>query len=151
VQRIALCEQLPAKSRLVGLFRAGRDDPDALLSYAWGCAHGDHAHYDDAGSTRVDDIKVPMTSPLLWDLIQWAKRGRCRWFDMGGTLPEPASNDDPRAGIDRFKRRFSKEVTKVGAEWVLVPRPGRARLAASLRNIGSNLPGHRDLPKKFSR
>jgi hypothetical protein len=141
VQRIALCEQLPAQSRLVGLFRAGRDDTDALLAYAWGCAHGDHAHYDDAGSTRVDDIKVSMMYPLMWDLIQWAKHGGCRWFDMGGTLPESATNDDPRAGIDGFKRRFSKEVAKVGAEWVLEPRPGRSRLAAGIRSLGSIVQG----------
>jgi hypothetical protein len=146
-QRIALCEQLPAQSRLVGLFRAGRDDPDALLAYAWGCAHGDHAHYDDAGSTRTEDIKVSMMYPLMWDLVQWAKHAGCRWFDMGGALPESATGDDPRAGIDGFKRRFSKEVVTVGSEWVLEPHPSRARLAAGIRAMGSNLPWRRNRPR----
>ncbi len=138
-QRIALCDQLPSKARLVGLFRAERDDPDALLAYAWGCAHGDHANYEDAGSTRVTDINVSLISPLLWDLIVWAKDQHCAWFDMGGTLPDSARQDDPRAGIDRFKRRFSKEAVMVGSEWVYEPHPVRTRLAAGVRAIGSHL------------
>jgi hypothetical protein len=142
-QRIALCNQLPSRARLVGLFRAERDDPDALLAYAWGCAHGDHAHYDDAGSTRVTDINVSLVSPLLWDLIVWAKDQRCEWFDMGGTLPDSAMQNDPRAGIDRFKRRFSKDVARIGSEWVLEPHPIRASLAATVRAFGSRLPRRR--------
>lgn len=138
-QRIALCEQLPAQSRLVGLFRAGREEPDALLAYAWGCAHGDHAHYDDAGSTRADDINVSMMYPLMWELVQWAKRNGCRWFDMGGALPQSATNDDLRAGIDGFKRRFSKEIVTVGSEWVYKPHPVRTGIAAGVRAIGGHL------------
>mgnify|MGYP001186336072 CR=1 FL=1 len=138
-QRIALCEQLPAQSHLVGLFRAGRDEPNALLAYAWGCAHGDHAHYEDAGSTRADDINVSMMYPLMWELIKWAKRNGCRWFDLGGALPQSATDDDPRAGIDGFKRRFSKEIVTVGSEWVYEPHPVRARFAADIRTIGNHL------------
>jgi hypothetical protein len=126
--RIALCRELPHVSRLVGLFRGGREDPDALLAYAWGCAHGDHAHYDDAGSTRVDDIKVSMMYPLMWDLIRWAKAQGCTWFDMGGAVPADA-RDDPRVGISDFKRRFSKEMVAVGAEWEFEPHPARAAVA----------------------
>lgn len=126
-RRIALSRELPDASRLVGLFRAGRDDPDALLAYAWGCAHGDHAHYDDAGSARVDDIKASMMYPLMWDLIRWAKAQGCSWFDMGGAIPADAK-DDPRLGISDFKRRFSKQMVAVGSEWELEPHPRRARL-----------------------
>lgn len=133
-ERIALCKELPNASRLVGLFRTGREDPDALLAYAWGCAHGDHAHYDDAGSTRVDDIKVSMMYPLMWDLIRWAKQQGCSWFDMGGAVPADAE-DDPRLGISDFKRRFSKEMLAVGAEWEFEPHPGRARIARGLREF----------------
>lgn len=131
-QRIALCRALPEASRLVGLFRAGRDEPDALLAYAWGCAHGDHAHYDDAGSTRVKDIKVSMMYPLMWDLVRWAKRQGCSWFDMGGAVPTDAK-DDPRLGISDFKRRFSKEMVAVGAEWSYEPHPTRARIARGVQ------------------
>jgi len=139
-ERIALCRELPNASRLVGLFRAGRDDPDALLAYAWGCAHGDHAHYDDAGSTRVDDIKVSMMYPLMWDLVRWAKAQGCGWFDMGGAVPADA-RDDPRAGISDFKRRFSKVEAAVGAEWEYEPHPARAALARGLRSAAQRLRG----------
>ena len=139
-ERIALCRELPSASRLVGLFRAGRDDPDALLAYAWGCSHGDHAHYDDAGSTRVEDIKVSMMYPLMWDLMRWAKAQGCAWFDMGGAVPADAK-DDPRLGISDFKRRFSKELVAVGAEWELEPHPGRAALARTVRGAANRLRG----------
>jgi hypothetical protein len=135
-ERIQLGKALPAHSRLVGLFRAGHDDPQALLAYAWGCVHGDYAEYDDAGSTRVEDIKVSMMYPLMWDLICWAQRSGCRWFNMGGSLSETVPGDDPRAGIDGFKRRFSKQVERVGDEWVLEPHPLRARAAAAVRTLG---------------
>ena len=135
-ERIQLGKVLPGHSRLVGLFRAGRDDPQALLAYAWGCAHGDYAEYDDAGSTRVEDIKVSMMYPLMWDLICWAQRSGCRWFNMGGSLPDTVQEHDPRAGIDGFKRRFSKQVEQVGDEWVLEPHPLRARAAATVRTLG---------------
>ncbi len=138
--RIALCGELPERSRLVGLFREGRDDPDALLAYAWGCAHGDHAHYDDAGSTRVDDIKVSMMYPLMWDLVRWAKAQGCAWFDMGGAVPAEA-RDDPRVGISDFKRRFSKEMVAVGAEWEFEPHPTRARLARLVSSAARRLRG----------
>lgn len=145
-RRIALGNELPERSRLAGMFRAGGSDPDALLAYAWGCSHGDYAHYDDAGSTRVEGKRIPLISPLLWDLIRWAKSGGCTWFDMGGTLPESVAGDDPRQGIDKFKRCFSKEVVAVGSEWVYEPHPGRARLAAGVRAIGSQLLRGRSRP-----
>jgi hypothetical protein len=139
-ERIALCRALPEASRLVGLFRAGRDDPDALLAYAWGCAHGDHAHYDDAGSTRVDDIKVSLMYPLMWDLVRWARQQGCTWFDMGGAVPAEAK-DDPRLGISDFKRRFSKEMVAVGAEWTYEPHPTRARIARGVQRTFRSIRG----------
>lgn len=138
--RMRLCAQRPAESRLVGLFRRGEDAPEALLAYAWGCAHGDYAHYDDAGSTRVEDIKVSMAYPLMWDLVRWARSGGCRWFDMGGVTPQAeARADDPRAGIADFKRRFSKREVQVGAEWVLEPRTMNVRLANLVRRAAALL------------
>ena len=51
-ERITLSNAIPDHSRLVGLFRAGENDPESLLAFAWGGCHGDFAHYDSAGSTR---------------------------------------------------------------------------------------------------
>jgi hypothetical protein len=129
--RIALCREVPEASRLVGLFRTGRDDDESLLAYAWGCAHGDHVHYDDAGSTRVEDFKVSLMYPLMWDLIRWAKAQGCAWFDLGGAVPAEATSD-PRLGISDFKRRFSKQLVTVGAEWEYAPHPRRAAFARLL-------------------
>ena len=131
--RIDLCERLPAQCRLIGLFRRGDTEPDALLAFAWGCSHGDHAHYDDAGSVRVDDIKVSMMYPLVWDLIKWAKSNGCQWFDLGGIPSQHLSASDPMAGITGFKNRFSKIAVPVGIEWEFLPHPRRARIAAAVR------------------
>lgn len=138
-ERIRLGIERPELSRLVGLFREGRDDPESLLAYAWGCVHGDFAHYDDAGSTRAEDIRVSMAYPLMWDLVRWARRGGCAWFDMGGVTDGTTESGDPRGGISDFKRRFSKEVAAVGAEWEFEPHPRRARLARGLRQAAAVL------------
>jgi hypothetical protein len=130
-ERIAVSAAAPGRSRLVGLFRTGRDDDQALLAFAWGCIHGEFAQYDDAGSTRVEDIKVSMMYPLMWDLIRWARRSGCGWFDMGGMVAEGSS--DARAGISEFKRRFSKQAAAVGMEWDFVPRPRREGIARALQ------------------
>jgi hypothetical protein len=133
--RIAVSTALPGRSRLIGLFREGRSDDEALLAYAWGCAHGEYAQYDDAGSTRVDDIRVSMMYPLMWDLIRWAKANGCTWFDMGGVATSRRPDGDPRAGIAEFKRRFSKELVPVGMEWEFEPHPLRAGVARILRRL----------------
>ena len=138
-ERIGLCRDLPSASRLVGIFRAGRDDPEALLAYAWGCAHGDHAHYDDGGSTRADDYKASLMYPLIWDLVRWAKQQGCQWFDMGGVTLTTQADGDPLGGISDFKRRFSKTVVAVGAEWVLEPHPRRAALVRGLGRVATRL------------
>jgi hypothetical protein len=44
---------VPERSRLVGMFRADTDGPDALLAFSWGLFHGDHAVYDAGASTRA--------------------------------------------------------------------------------------------------
>jgi hypothetical protein len=133
--RMHLSAAEPMRSRLVGLFRRDRDDPPSLLAFAWGCAHGDFAHYDDGGSARVPDIRFRLACPLLWDLIRWARAGGCKWFDMGGV---PLEGHDPTGalkGIAEFKLRFSDVRARVGAEWQFDPRPRRRMLADRLRGI----------------
>ncbi len=129
---IELGRVAPRLSRLVGLFRDGRSDPKSLLAFAWGCAHGEYAHYDAAGSTRPDDLRVPLAYALLWDLICWAKRGGAKWFDLGGITFGHRDSSDPLGGISDFKRYFSKQVVVVGQEWMLEPHWGTARIAGFL-------------------
>jgi hypothetical protein len=126
---LALSERRPELSRVVGLFRTDTPGPEGLLSFAWGCHHGDHAHYATAASTRRSDLRIPMMYPLAWDLILWARRNGAGTFDFGGISMGRAGGDDPLGGISDFKRRFTDRVVAVGAEWVFEPSPWRARAA----------------------
>jgi hypothetical protein len=126
---LALSEERPELSRVVGLFRSDRDGPTGLLSFAWGCHHGDHAHYATAASTRRTDLRIPMAYPLAWDLMLWARRNGATTFDFGGITMGSSGGDDPLGGISDFKRRFTDRVVEVGEEWIFEPSPWRARAA----------------------
>jgi hypothetical protein len=131
--RIGLSQRCPAWSRLVGLFRTDVSGAASLLAFAWGQHHGDHAHYDAAGATRANDLKVPLAHALVWDLMGWAKGHGARWLDLGG-ITEGTFGDgqDHLGGISDFKRGFSTAVVEVGGEWVLRPHWLRARLASAV-------------------
>jgi hypothetical protein len=133
-ERIAFGERHPELSRIVGMFRTDVTGPESLVSFMWGCFHGDHAQYNDGASTRVPELKVALSYPLMWDLMSWAKRGGARWFDLGGVTTGHKNDDsDPLGGISDFKRLFSEEVARVGSEWVLHPGTIRVRLADAAR------------------
>lgn len=129
---VALSRRDVTGSRLVGLFRTDMDGPDGLLAYAWGNGHGDHAHYSRSGSTRATNVKVALMYVLLWDLIRWARRIGVRRFDFGGITGGTLESEDQLGGISDFKRHFSQDQVRVGAEWVLEPRRGRASAARAI-------------------
>lgn len=131
---LALSAAHPHLSRIVGLFRTDVAGPEALLAYAWGCHHGDHASYETAASTRATDLRLPMGYSLAWDLMSWARRHGATWFDFGGITDGSARRDDADAlgGISDFKRAFSECVIEVGAEWLYEPRPARSALARAI-------------------
>lgn len=140
--RMELGARHPELSRIVGLFRTDVAGPESLLAFAWGVCHGDYAHYDAAGAARTG-LRLSLAYPLLWDLICWAKRGSARWFDLGGVTPGHLNDGaDALGGISDFKRYFTPCVVEVGGEWVLEPRPLRARLA---RAVGAAAAGLRRL------
>lgn len=126
---LELSEQHPELSRVVGLFRTDLAGPGSLLSFAWGCHHGDHAHYATAASTRRTDLRLPMMYPLAWDMILWARRHGATTFDFGGITAGRAGGEDRLGGISDFKRRFTDRVVEAGAECVFEPSPRRARAA----------------------
>ena len=126
---VALSAAHPSASRLVGLFRTDRTGPASLLAFAWGCGHGDHAHYSRAASTRNTDLRMPLMYPVVWDLIRWARANGARHFDFGGVTLGNQHSADPLGGISDFKRYFSRHLEQVGAEWSLEPRPLQARAA----------------------
>jgi hypothetical protein len=136
---LRLSAERPDLSRVVGLFKTDTHGDAPLLAYAWGCNHGDHAHYATAASTRRTDLRVPMAYPLAWDLILWARDHGARVFDFGGISPGTAGSGDPLGGISDFKRRFTTRVVEVGEEWVFEPHPARARLSRWLGRAADRL------------
>ena len=131
--RISLATMDPALTRLIGLFRTDRTDDASLVAFTWGLFHGDHATYEIGASERQDDIKVPLLTPLLWDLMRWARRRGASWFDLGGV--SAGGSDDPLSGITEFKRRLSKHEIDIGADWIIEPHPVRATLARSISRL----------------
>ena len=129
---LALSAAQPRLSRVVGLFRTDVTGPDALLAYAWGCHHGDHASYETAASTRDTTLRLPMGYALAWDLMCWARCHGATWFDFGGITDGSKESDDPLGGISDFKRAFGETVVEVGSEWLYEPRPARSALARAI-------------------
>lgn len=132
---ITFAKEHPTLMRWVGLFHSENGE---LVAFASAHMHGDHATYADAGSTRRDDLKLPMGYALVWDLIRWSQREGAQWFDFGG-ITEGSHGDsrDPTGGISDFKRYFQGEVVEVGEEWHLEPHPLRARLAGVVSDMAA--------------
>jgi hypothetical protein len=135
--RIALSQAAPQQSRLIGLFHVGAEGPERLLAFAWGCCHGEYAHYDAAGSTRRSEIKMSFAYALMWDLMCWARHNGARWFDFGGITEGHQGSDDPIGGISDFKRHFSSTVQRVGEHWILEPNPLRSGLARGVTALAN--------------
>lgn len=124
------CQRHPRDARLVGLYHRERSGPASLLAYALGYNQGDHVQYSTAASTRDAGVKMPLAYSIAWDLVKWAKGLGVGWFDFGGiTRGSHDDPDDARGGISDFKRYFTRDVVRVGSEWVLDPNPSRARFA----------------------
>jgi lipid II:glycine glycyltransferase (peptidoglycan interpeptide bridge formation enzyme) len=117
---------------VVGLFRTDREGPEALLAFAWGCAHGDQVEYNAAASTRNPEVRLPMAYALAWDLMRWGKSTGAEQFDFGGITAGTHGEEDRLGGISDFKRYFTTMEREVGAEWVLEPRPLRAAVASAV-------------------
>jgi hypothetical protein len=138
--RIEMCHRYPSLSRLTGLFRTDVKGPEALVAFVWACANGDHVEYCTTASTRIEGSRLPLTYALAWDLIRWGKSIGAQWFDFGGVTMGSYDNvADPLAGISDFKRSFSKNVIRVGEEWVLEPHPLRAKFASIVSTAASRL------------
>ena len=135
--KIALSQAAPHQSRLIGLFRTEAEGPESLLAFAWGCCHGEYAHYDAAGSTRPADLKMSFSYALMWDLMCWARQNGARWFDFGGITHGRMGSDDPLGGISDFKRHFGNAVQRVGEGWVLEPHAFRASLARGVTALAN--------------
>jgi hypothetical protein len=135
----AVRDRDPASLRIVGLFDTRRAFPSDLLAFAVAYNHGDVVEYATAGSTRETDLKMPLAYGVAWDLIRWARDVGARWFDFGGVTAGSHDSSDPVGGISDFKRYFSKNVARVGSEWVFEPHPGRATVARIAAGIAHRI------------
>jgi hypothetical protein len=127
----------PRQSRIAGLFWKGVEGPSSLLAFAWGCMHGDHAHYSTAASARLPDLRISLGYALVWDLMQWAHSCGGKLFDLGGITTGSDAQDDPLAGISRFKRFFKGKEIVVGMEVVYEPNPVMAWIAGQTSRLQS--------------
>lgn len=127
-------EENPGLSRVVGLFLSPEaTGPEDLLGFTWGCMHGDHAEYRASGAAELQR-RLPISYPLVWDLILWTRDHGGTWFDMGGVSVQEGA-DDPFAGISSVKRVFTESVEEVGEEWALEPHVWKSRLARGLGRL----------------
>ena len=129
-----LCQQLPQRSNLTGSFRSNPNGEPELVAFAWAMHHGDRAEYSHGASARIPGVTVRLLTPVLWELILWAKREGATWFDFGGITAGSSGSDDALGGVSDFKRGFSKREISFGEEWVFEPsavKAGLARLATS--------------------
>lgn len=118
---INVCQDVPHRSRLVGVFVGPEREPDRLLAYGWSIHHGDRAAYYTSASAKSPGVKAPLMYPALWELIKWAKEQGAHWFDFGGVTAGSEDSGDPLGRISDFKRRLCREEIRFGEEWIYEP------------------------------
>lgn len=122
--------ELPHRSRLIGAFHAGGQNPPNLVGFAWGRHHGDRVEYHTGASARLPGVRLPILYPVLWDLICWGRQNNGQWFDLGGVTEGTVGSDDALGGISDFKRGFSKNEIVFGEEWALEVTPLASKVAS---------------------
>ncbi len=145
---LAFAQAHPEDARISGLFRPGGREPGDLVGFALGCRHGDLVEYRAAATARVSDARVPLAYGPAWDLMRWARSVGAVRFDFGGVVASQDERSDPQARISRFKRNFSKSVSRVSEEWVLEARPIRSRLAHAASRVARRLISDSPTPNK---
>lgn len=118
-RRLELARTTPSVARLAGAYLGDDREPDSLLAFALGYAHGPIAEYSDAASIRLTGSRAPLAYALIWDLVRWARAAGASRFDLGGvTFGTHTDGADPLGGISDFKRSFTEDVRRVGAEMI---------------------------------
>jgi len=145
---IRFCRENPARARIVGLFGETSTTSNEMLGFALALAHGDHVEYAKAGTTRWARMGIPISYPLLWHLILWARDLGAAWFDLGGITAGP-TDESPGAheGISDFKRFFGGEEIDVGGEWTLSLRPFKVAIADTVTRAANAV---RRMARSFS-
>lgn len=131
-QVLAVCQERPDLSRIVGAFRGDGRNPDDLLAFAWATRHGERVLYDISASTRKGDVRLPLLYPVLWDQIAWARNQHALWFDMNGITGGSQDSEDGLARISSFKRGFGGTELEFGEEWIFEPNRFKSMVARGL-------------------
>lgn len=84
---------------------------------------GDKAMYTYGASSNEHRNVMP-NHLMQWELIQWAHDEGCKWYDFRGVSPrkQPVEND-PLAGLNRFKEGFNPRFVEYIGEYDLVLSP----------------------------
>jgi hypothetical protein len=125
------------QSALFGVFAGHQTgDPEALVAFAWVRSNGDHASYDVAASVRRPDLgRTPLSYPLLWRCLTWARAHEHSWMDLGGIPGATVPSDSPLHAIAAFKRGFSDQELEVASEFRIEPNRTLAAVARRVRQI----------------
>lgn len=74
------------------------------------------------GASTADDREVRAANTLHWQIVLDALSTGARLYDMRGVTPG-LQDDDPQAGLIRFKAGFGGTATEYIGEWELTLRP----------------------------
>jgi hypothetical protein len=124
----------PSEAALIGASLPADESGRQLVAFGLAFRDGPIAHYDLAGSLRVEGVKIPLLYPVLWQLIRWARGAGAHTFDLGGVLPEASEH---LRGISDFKRWFSKQESAFGEEWVYHPSKLKASIAGFATRVAN--------------
>jgi hypothetical protein len=125
------------QSALFGVFAGHQTgDPHALVAFAWVRSNGDHASYDVAASARRQDLgRTPLSYPLLWRCLTWARERKLSWMDLGGIPGANVPSGSPLHAIAAFKRGFSCQELDVASEFRIEPNRTLAAVARTVRQF----------------
>jgi hypothetical protein len=131
-----MAREHPDRAFAVGLFLATR--PETILAFSTAVRHGKLVEYTAAGSFSDPELRsIPFSYFLIWELILWSREHGAQLLDLGGV--SPGGEDDPLAGITRFKRYLCDREAEVGREMISVLRPARYAAFRSIHGLLSSV------------
>jgi lipid II:glycine glycyltransferase (peptidoglycan interpeptide bridge formation enzyme) len=95
---------------------------DQAIAGVFNYHFGDKACYlYGASSNSHRNVMAPHL--LQWQMIQWAKKNDCKWYDFRGVSPKKGEGDEHLEGLNRFKEGFRPRFVEYIGEYDLVLSP----------------------------
>lgn len=121
VQPTLLLSGRAEHSVMFGAFHPIGTNHQELVGFAVFEKTGAKCVYSVAGTARRPELgRTPISHPLLWEGLRWARQVGCASVDLGG-VPSADDADDPRATIAAFKAGFGGIRVTIGGEWQCTP------------------------------